>query len=429
MNLANRTLNRRQFLRRTAGTAAGLAGMLQAKTPPVYAAKRVLTMLTWSHFIDASNALLRQMADAFGQANNCDVRIDFIPHHDMYIQVPQEQQARSGHDIVLLHFSMSHLAHEALETLDFMDDLGRRLGGWYDMVYEVGQIHGRWVVLPWCCAAMPMTYREDIFQQHGFPPPVTWEAWKETGRMIREASGQLAGVALGGNDDSNITLYALLWSYGASTVDRDRNVIINSPETRRAMTYMKELYETCMTDDVFAWDASGNNQAFMSGKYAWVHNAVSIYGAAKTKAPEIFKVTNHAPTPVGPGGQHGTAIPTSHGIWKFAKEKELAKAFLQYMMEPERLEDVFHATFTYNSPLFKLGEKFDWDRDPKTAKLKHYLRTAHMIGWPAPLDERAEKARVQWVVPDMFTAYVAGKKTLEEAVSWGEAALNRIYNV
>ena len=29
-------------------------------------------------------------------------------------------------------------------------------------------------------------------------------------------------------------------------------------------------------------------------------------------------------TPHGPGGQHGVAIPFNYGVWKFAKEKELA---------------------------------------------------------------------------------------------------------
>jgi hypothetical protein len=49
-----------------------------------------------------------------------------------------------------------------------------------------------------------------------------------------------------------------------------------------------------------------------------------------------------------------------------------------------------------------------------------------MIGWPGPLDRRAELARVTWVVPNMFTKAVTGTPT-DEALKWGEVELKKIY--
>src|SRR5215831_6870653 len=159
--------------------------------------------------------------------------------------------------------------------------------------------------------AMPITYREDLYQHQGLAPPKTWEEWRDTGKQIRATSGHKSGFALSQTEDANITLYAILWSYGASTVDKERQVTINSPQTRRAMDYVKDLYESCMSNEVLSWDDSSNNQAFLGGSYAWVHNAVGIYYIAREKVPDIFKVTNHTLTPAGPAGQHGTAIPFS----------------------------------------------------------------------------------------------------------------------
>lgn len=427
---SKRGISRRELL---SSTTMGLSGMLLAKTPPAYAAKRTLTMLTWQHFIRQADELLLQMAREFGQVNSCQVHIDFIPHKDTRLTVPKERRARRGHDIVFLYYSMPHLYHDDLETLDFMEALGRQLGGWYDLAREVAQVEGRWVAMPWYCAAQPMTYRGDWYQQYGFPPPQTWEAWKRTGRKIRESRGSHVGITLNESVDSNLTLYALLWSYGASTVDAEGRVIINSPETRHAMDYIKELYVCCMPEDVLSWDASGNNQAFLSGEYIWVHNATSIYGVAKQnptklRDPKLLDGIAHTLTPVGPAGQHGTATPNNYGIWRFAKEKSLAKDFLQFLADAERMELMFHATATSNTPLLKVGEQFDWGRDPKTAGLKDYMKTAHMMGWPAPSDARAERATQQYIVPQMFTAYVTGQRGLEEAVQWGEAALQRIYD-
>jgi multiple sugar transport system substrate-binding protein len=420
-------LSRRQFLRTSTGIAAGLSGILLAKTPPLYAATRTLTMLTANHFVPASDENLRGWAKEFERANKCRVKIDFIAHRDTYVKIAKEQETRQGHDIVLLFFSKPHLHHEDLETLEFMEPLGQKLGGWYGLAREAGEVDGRWVGMPFFYIPMPVTYREDVYQQQGLTVPTTWEGWRETGKKIKDASNHKVGIALSQTEDANITLYAILWSYGGSTIDKERRVIINSPETRKGLDYVKSLYDTCMTNEVLSWDDSSNNQAFMGGNYSWVHNAVSIYAVAKEKVPDIFKVTNHALSPGGPAGQHGTAIPINYGIWKFAQEKELAKQFLQYIMDPKRLEENFHATLTYNAPPYKAGDKFDWGRDPKTAALKDYIKTAHMIGWPGPSDRKAEQARAEWIIPNMFTFYATGKKSLEESVSWAEGELQRIY--
>ena len=226
-------VSRRTVLRTAAVTTAGLAGMLATNTPPAYAATRTLTMLTWNHFVPASDEHLRQWAKEFEQANKCRVKIDFIPHRDLYVKVAKEQETRTGHDIVLLFFSKPHLHHEDLETLEFMDALGHQLGGWYALARDAGQVEGRWVALPWFYVAMPMTYRADLYQRQGLAPPTTWEGWRETGKHIKDTSGHKSGFALSQTEDANITLYAILWSYGASTVDQERRVTINAPQTRQ----------------------------------------------------------------------------------------------------------------------------------------------------------------------------------------------------
>lgn len=255
-------VSRRRVLRTAAvATAGGLAGILLSKTPPLYAATRTVTMLTWNHFVASSDEYLRQMAKDFGKENKCQVKIDFIPHRDTYVKVAKEQETREGHDITFLFFSKPQLHHEDLETLGFMDDLDKKLGGWYDLIREVDQVDGRWVAMPFFYSCMPMTYREDLYQQAGLQAPKTWEEWKDSGKKLKEATGKKAGIALNQTEDANISLYAILWSYGASTADKERRVIINSPETRKAMEYMKELYQTTMTDEVLSWDDASNNQA------------------------------------------------------------------------------------------------------------------------------------------------------------------------
>src|SRR5438067_3819099 len=204
-SLPTSTVSRRHFLHTAAGaTAGGLAGILLSKTPPLYAATHTLTMLTWNHFVASSDEYLRQMAKDFEKENKCQVKIDFIPHRDTYVKTAKEQETREVHDIIFLFFSKPQLHHEDLETLSFMDDLGKKLGGWYDLIREVDQDDGRWVAMPFFYTCMPMTYREDLYQQAGLAVPKTWQEWKDTGKKIKETTGKKVGIALNQTEDANI---------------------------------------------------------------------------------------------------------------------------------------------------------------------------------------------------------------------------------
>jgi len=69
--------------------------------------------------------------------------------------------------------------------------------------------------------------------------------------------------------------------------------------------------------------------ASRSLKGFWSHNPISPYNAALAKNMDIAKDINHHPTPAGPAGRHNAPPIVSLGIWKFARNPEGAKEFLQ----------------------------------------------------------------------------------------------------
>src|SRR5205807_9684500 len=79
-------------------------------------------------------------------------------------------------------------------------------------------------------------------------------------------NGTPSGFALGhASGDANGWLHWLLWAHGGYTVDKDDKVIINSPETAKALEYCKELSETFIPG-VASWNDSSNNKAFLAGE-------------------------------------------------------------------------------------------------------------------------------------------------------------------
>src|SRR3989442_14584182 len=53
------------------------------------------------------------------------------------------------------------------------------------------------------------------------------------------------GMALGhATGDANCWVHWCLWAHGGNVVDAKDKVILNSPETEKALTYAKQLYES-----------------------------------------------------------------------------------------------------------------------------------------------------------------------------------------
>ena len=57
----------------------------------------------------------------------------------------------------------------------------------------------------------------------------------------------------------------MLWAHGGYLVDKNDKVIINSPETVKALEYVKALYDTFIPGTA-SWNDSSNNKAFLAGE-------------------------------------------------------------------------------------------------------------------------------------------------------------------
>src|SRR5260370_24437981 len=88
-------------------------------------------------------------------------------------------------------------------------------------------------------------------------------------------------------------------------VDTKDNVVINSPQTLRALEYSKELYGTFIPGTL-SWLDPNNNKAFLDGQISVTNNGISIYSASKnSKDPKINALQtdiNHPSYPAGPRG-------------------------------------------------------------------------------------------------------------------------------
>src|SRR2546427_11104992 len=138
-DLAETVLSRRTFMRSSLAASAGLTGILLPKPPPAFAQERELKLLTFAHFVPASDDELRRQLEEFGKQAGVKVRMDQVAHLQLPAVLASEVQGQKGHDIVgLTRFAMPNLYAKHLAKLDdLVEKIGRDNGGWINK--EVGK--------------------------------------------------------------------------------------------------------------------------------------------------------------------------------------------------------------------------------------------------------------------------------------------------
>ncbi len=143
------------------------------------------------------------------------------------------------------------------------------------------KVKGKWIAIPVGFNGGYPNYRISAMQKAGFSKfPEDTAGFLELCRALKK-NNTPAGFALGhATGDANTWCHWALWSHGANLVDANEKIVINSPETAKALEYVKAMYETFVPGTV-SWNDSSNNKAFLAGDLYLTHNGISIYAAAK----------------------------------------------------------------------------------------------------------------------------------------------------
>ena len=412
-----------------------MAAILATGKAPAYAQERELRMLVWSHFVPASDDELQRQFEEFGKQNKVTVRMDRVAHLQLPAVLAGEVQGQKGHDIVNVSNSNPHLYSDHLVDLsDIYEKIGASGGGWTAETFGKGR-KGEQSALPWYFISFPLVYRMDLLEKVGEKVPDTWEDVHRVGMKLKKM-GHPLGIQLAHSADANWINRGILWSHGAKLVEEDsRTVAINSKEAVEAFKFVRALYKDAMEEEVLAWDDRNNNVCMVSGKCSMIFNPISAYRAAVRNkaiipgtdeliAPQI----NHVIPPAGPAGRHMCASFVGVGVWKFAKEADLAKEFLEYHFTKENQQKLLVASSGYNQPV--LGAFTDHPIFTSEDVYKFAVdigKYTHSLGWPGVPTAAAQTVYDQYLLPDTLAECATDRLTPEEAVAKLESQMKRIY--
>lgn len=412
-------ISRRHFLT----TSAAAAAALSIDRVPAFAQKRELTFLSWNHFVPAADDELRKQAEAFGKQANCTVRVDTMAHLQMPAKIAAEAQSQSGHDMYRTALSDPFLYEKQLVDVgSLVDKLGKAGGGWYPFAAESCQTSAGWRAVPWFWVSFPATYNMAHFKKAGFGDKVakTWDELLQMGKTLKK-QGNPVGIPISHCSDAHSTYWSVAWSFGAKVLEADgKTPAIKSDKTERVVEWYKELFKDAMEPEVLSWDDAGNNRFMLSGKGSWIHNPVSPYNAALKEKMPIADDINHHNSPGGPAGTHSAPPNLSLGIWKFSKNVELAKEFIEFLMKKENYDAWIVSSNAFNHPPLKnYADHPIWARNPKFAMLPKEADYAHPRGWPSKPNDAVQRIDNNFVMADMIAKAINGMPT-KRAVEWGE---------
>ncbi len=396
-----------------------------------------IQLLRWKRFVQSEEDSFMALVAAFTQATGVEVKVINESLDDVQPKASVAANTNQGPDMFWGLYSLPHLfPSKVAEVTDVANYLGKKYGGWTPTAVTYGQSKGKWIAIPMAYNGNVINYRQSMIEKAGFKEiPKDTAGFLDLMKALKEKSVP-GGFALGrASGDGNAWVHWALWSQGANLVDKDDKVIINSPETVKALEYCKALSDTFVPGTA-SWNDSFNNKAFLESQISLTNNGVSIYAAAKAgaakgdaKAKEVMDDMNHSLWPIGPVGkatEFHIAYPMM--IMKYSKAQNACKAFLAFMLEAENYNKWLVDSVAYlTHPLNAYDDNAVWKTDPKLSMLRDAGKRTLTAGGLGSVGEKAAGALADFVLLDMVATVCTGRATIKDAIAVAERQAKRIY--
>ncbi len=250
-------------------------------------------------------------------------------------------------------------------------------------------------------------YNTDLVAELGLDPenlPTTIAEFEEWAQVAKE-NDVFVSTWSGNTATSGLT--ALIWQFGGEIYDEDGNVIVDSPETVAAMTFLKRMYdEGWVPPDSITSGSEEQTDAFRNGQVLSIlMDGNSFYGSRETYVNNF----NWAFGPVlSEQRQVTSGTVGSYAVSSKAADPAIAVEWIKHVTDTENSVKI-NKTVGYLPPLKEAASFYEGDEAFQT------------------LLERASYVQVDPIFPSASQAYIilaeeaqaimTGDKTPEQAVA------------
>ncbi|MES9536318.1 MULTISPECIES: extracellular solute-binding protein [unclassified Actinomadura] len=379
-------------------------------------------------------------AKEWGRRVGVDVRVEHVVPESLVSRTQALIEAGTGQDLIEWISPPAQLEPYLVDMGDLQAEAVRRFGLEQPLCRKAAYNPSTRKYYGYTHAWAPCqgNYRKSLWRQVGMGDgPSTWDELREGGRAIKRKLNVPVGIGMSNELDSNISVRALMWSYGASVQNELEQVVINSPETVAAVTAMVRLYREAMTPEVFSWNQLSNNQGLIAGRLSYIANPVSAFRTAQAEAPRIaddifFKRPLRGPTGLGLSGPQPVFV---YFVPRFSRNVDAAKEFLLNLSAND-------ASSTYQSELYNLpafpavvpqldrwlsDDPFGARPSDKLKLLQDAATWTANIGYPGPSNPAIGEVFTRSILPRMMARAAQGRQTPKQSVALAEAEIKPIF--
>lgn len=289
-----------------------------------------------------------EVANAFGAANDCTVKVEIIPWDSYEEKYLTGVTSSDGPDIGWLYMEMfyDYIEMGALADLDAYFSDEEKAGYLY---YDLGNIQGGQYALPFVVGnPRVMLANMDILAQAGVDAvPTTWdELTAACDAVLDNCPGVTPLVQDWGNPhygSLNEIYWPYFWSAGGEIVDDEGSLTINSPESLEATQFLYDMAQkgylgtnATACDDVKVPFTNGEAAfAFMASG-----NALQVEGINWEYVTALQ----------GPQDAETFVAADSLVMFESCENKELAAKLIKHMTSTETMTK-YHQTITDQPPI------------------------------------------------------------------------------
>ncbi len=398
-------------------------GILSAQGQAESAKKPVLTVWMKKQFVEDQNVEFEKRVNAFAAENNVDVVVELIAYEDFFPKWTAAIQSGVLPDLCFFGYQEVGQFYQQGLLMDVTDELKSiesKYGKIYDSSKAAVTFDGKTYAFPVWGEGTALYYRKDLLSAAGYnAPPKTWAEFKEIAKAVTDSSKGIYGAGLGygaGNSDAEFLTRSMMFAFGGSIFDANKNLAFDTPENRAAFNYIISLFKEGLTPPTaVGWNDGGNNAAYISGQAAMVFNTGSIVNALGSN-PELKAKTGLALLPAGPAGQFTVGIANNMGIFEGAKNKDLAVKLMEYLYEPTWYAKWIEAGAPLGLPVYeKLASAPIWDNEYFKPFIES-MKTFKYLGYKGDYTPNAGKIYNMRLVNTMFESIIAANTSLDAAI-------------
>jgi ABC-type glycerol-3-phosphate transport system substrate-binding protein len=300
-----------------------------------------------------------------------------------------------------------YIERDNWDSEDIIPGLWEQSGNW------AGKIMG----IPFSNTPQTCAYRTDLIKEI----PDTWDEFFKMAEKFHDPANGFYAMSIPGVKEQFGPLWMNVhWALGGKWADEDWNIIIDSPETRKALRIARKWYD--FSDPAAAaWGLPESDAAFLNGNAAltlsWPTLAIAVHG----DDPEKSKVVGKWAIGLLPYEKTGLTNLSSWdiSITKTTKNKDAAWEWIKFYTSKEKQLQSFVEYSILPS------RKSVWQKpEVKNHKLYPHLEASErgaLIWWRIPAGTMSEV-----VFRDAISNYVTDQWDMERAVSFMEEGLKKV---